>query len=101
MRRRAPQSVPERQRAALATLSTGGAAIAGAGVGILVSAPLAELAWPALGLGLVVHVFGMVGSRRAMSAAGYAPARWQQAAYWLCWLVVLLLILLFVWRLLD
>ena len=74
--------------------------MAGVGFGILASAQLAGLAWPAFAIGLGLHLFGMVGVRRALLSGGYEPARWEQAAYWLCWLIILALLLLFAWQML-
>jgi hypothetical protein len=96
-----PDVTLERRRAALATLSTVGAAMAGVGVGILASAALSSLAWPILAVGIAIHLFGMVGTRRVVSSTGYQPAKWEQAAYWLCWAAILLVGLFVLWRVLQ
>ena len=88
----------ERQRAASATLSTFGAGMAGLGIGILAAGPLGSLAWPILVCGVAVHLVGMVGARRVATAVGYEPAIWEKVAYWLCWIVILGLGVIVLWR---
>ena len=89
-----------RSEAALNTLSALGAGVAGVGLGALIASPLAPIAWPIMIGGLAIHLFGMVGRRRAQIKAGQPPTRWETAAYWLCWIaigvmaVILLMILL-------
>ena len=78
----------ERTRSALSTLSTVGAAIAGAAVGALIAKALLPIVWVVLGVGLAAHVVGMVGMRRFLVRTGYDVPVWQQAAYWLCWLAI-------------
>ena len=78
----------ERQRSALTTLSTVGAAVAGAGVGALLASALAPIAWAIVVVGLASHLVGMVGVRRLLSSAGYRAPVWQKAAYWLCWAAI-------------
>ena len=95
------QMTVERRRAASATLSTFGAGMAGLGIGILAAGRLGSLAWPILLFGVAVHLVGMVGVRRAASAAGYEPAAWERVAYWLCWAAILGLGLIVLWRVLQ
>ncbi len=78
----------ERERSALMTLSTVGAAIAGAGAGAVLSAALLPLAWLILAIGTIAHLFGMVGTRRLLAAGGYHPPGWQRTSYWLCWAAI-------------
>lgn len=78
----------ERTRSALMTLSTIGAAVAGAGTGALLASSLRPLAWIIVAVGLIAHLFGMVGVRRVLSTSGYVPPSWQRAAYWLCWAAI-------------
>ena len=78
----------ERQRSALTTLSTVGAAVAGAGVGVLLASALAPIAWAIVAVGLASHLVGMVGVRRLLSSARYRAPVWQQVAYWLCWAAI-------------
>jgi hypothetical protein len=82
-----PQSV-ERIRSALTTLSTVGAAVAGAGVGALLSSALAPVAWGFVAVGVISHLLGMVGVRRLLSSAGYQIPAWQRFGYWLCWAAI-------------
>ena len=78
----------ERARSALTTLSTVGAAIAGAGVGALLASAVAPIAWWVVGVGLTSHLVGMVGVRRLLLSGGYQVPAWQRVAYWLCWAAV-------------
>ena len=83
----------ERARSALTTLSTVGAAIAGAGVGALLGPALAPIAWWVVGVGLLSHLVGMVGVRRLLTSKGYQVPAWQRVAYWLCWVAVAAIVL--------
>ena len=78
----------ERIRSGLTTLSTVGAAVAGAGVGALLTSALTPVAWWIVAAGLISHLVGMVGVRRLLSSAGYRPSSWQHVAYWLCWAAI-------------
>jgi hypothetical protein len=78
----------ERNRSALATLSAVGAALAGVGVGALLWRSLLPLAWLIVGVGIISHLVGMVGVRRLLAYEGYNPPRWQRVAYWLCWIII-------------
>ena len=83
-----PHQRTEQARSALATLSVVGAALAGAAVGVLLALPLRSIAWPLLAIGLIAHLFAMVGTRRLLAAGGYNPPWWQRAGYWLCWVAI-------------
>ena len=89
----------ERTRSALATLSTVGAALAGAGMGALFWRSLLPLAWMVVAVGLVSHLVGMVGVRRLLAADGYEAPGWQRAAYWLCWVTIAIVVVAGVARL--
>ena len=78
----------DRARAALGSLSAVGAAVAGFGVGVLFADRVPALAWPAVVGGVVVHLFGMVGTMRQRSVEGYRPARLERFGYWACWLII-------------
>lgn len=78
----------ERTRRALTMLSSVGAALAGVGVGAYLAESLSRVALIIFAVGLVVHLFGMVGARRAVKTSQYTPAAWEQAGYWLCWALV-------------
>lgn len=69
-------------------LSTVGAGIAGVGIGLLAADYLAEAGAVILAVGLVAHLVGMVGRRRAQAAQFYRPAPWEQWAYWGCWAAI-------------
>ena len=78
----------ERSRSALTTLSTVGAAMAGAAVGALLEPALRPIAWIVLAVGLASHLFGMIGVRRLLTKGGYQAPFWQKAAFWLCWIAI-------------
>jgi len=78
----------ERQRRALTMLSSVGAALAGVGVGAYLAEQLSPAAPIIFAIGLAAHLFGMIGTRRVVSASRYAPAEWEQVGYWLCWALV-------------
>lgn len=86
--RNADAQAREPARSALTTLSTVGAAVAGAGVGALLATALRPVVWPLIAVGLVAHLTGMVGTRRLLTSTGYTAPGWQQAAYWLCWAAI-------------
>src|SRR4051794_2318093 len=88
----------ERRRQALTTLSTVGAAVAGAGIGALLSHALLPVAALLLVVGIVSHLLGMVGSRQLLASTGYRTARWQTIAYWSCWAAIGLLIPVLAWQ---
>ena len=80
-----------RQNAAM-LLSTTGAAIAGAGFGLLFSRLLQPYGAAILSVGIIAHLVGMIARRRAQTSQGYLRARWETTSYWICWgLIVLLL----------
>jgi hypothetical protein len=78
----------DRVRAALASLSAIGAAVAGFGVGLLFGAELAALAWPAVAAGIAAHLFGMIGTMRLQSAHGYRPSALERIGYWTCGAII-------------
>ena len=86
-------SSPNRSRAALASLSAVGAAIAGFGVGVLFAGPMAAVAWPAMIVGIVAHLVGMLGTIWVQASEDYRPSAVESASYWLCWAVILALLL--------
>lgn len=73
-----------RQNAAI-LLSSVGAAVAGAGVGMMAASSLMGLKWLVLGVGTVMHLTGMIGRRRLQREQSYQLARWEKIGYWLCW----------------
>lgn len=83
----------DRASAALRSLSAIGAALAGFGVGVLFASALNAFAWPAIIIGIAVHVFGMLGTMRLQSVAGYAPSALERSGYWLCWVIIAVLLI--------
>ncbi len=75
-------------RAALRSLSAVGAAVGGFGAGVLFAGSLGALAWPAMIIGITVHLFGMIGAMRLQSASGYMPSPVERVGYWLCWAII-------------
>ena len=78
----------ERTRSALTSLATVGATVAAAGVGALIAPIILPIAWFAISVGLIAHLFGMIGVARLLQSRGYAPPAWQTAGYWLCWALI-------------
>ena len=93
-------TINERRRAALTTIAVLGATIAGIGFGALLGSRLANVAWGLLALGIVIHLFGMVGNRRLLSRSGYVPGAWERVGYWACWAVIAAIAAYIVWALL-
>ena len=81
-----------RTSATLASLSAIGAAVAGFGVGVLLATDLKPLAWPAVVVGIAVHLFGMIGTMRMRASDGYVPSQVEKAGYWLCWAIIAVLL---------
>ena len=73
-------------------LSTTGAAIAGAGLGLLFSGLLQSYGGMILIVGIVAHLGGMIIRRRAEASRDYARAGWEIASYWVCWVLIILLL---------
>jgi hypothetical protein len=82
-----PVEERERQRGRLMSLSAIGAAIAGVGVGVAFASALRAAMWPLVLIGLVVHLWGMVGAHR-LNAAAYRPSRAELIGYWVCWVII-------------
>lgn len=86
-----PSSVLERRRNAAILLSSVGAGLAGIGLGMMAGPSLSRMMWVILGIGIFVHLAGMVGRRRLQRDQGYQLARWEQIGYWLCWAAIMAL----------
>ena len=69
-----------------------GAAVAGLGFGVLFARPLIATAWPALVIGLAVHLFAMIGLMRLQVIEGYRLTAVERLGYWLCWAIIAVLI---------
>lgn len=78
----------QRQQNAAVLLSSVGAAIAGAGVGMMAVSSPVSLKWAVLVVGVVAHLAGMVGRRRVQHAQNYQFARWEHIGYWACWIAI-------------
>ena len=78
---------------AASTLSSVGAGIAGAGLGVLLAPKIGAAAVPILVVGLIAHAVGMMGAHRLQAAAGYKPERWELLAYWGCWVLIIMVII--------
>jgi hypothetical protein len=85
--RDAEQAVAGQQNPAM-LLSTTGAALAGVGIGAVLGELLGDAAVAIALAGLLAHVIGMIGNRRAQRARGYSFSRAELAAYWLCWFLI-------------
>jgi hypothetical protein len=68
--------------------ASGGAALAGAGVGVLLAQALAPVAWGLAVLGIVLHAWSMVARRHAERRAGVRLPGWSVALFWACWIVL-------------
>jgi len=62
------------------------AGVLGAGIGVLLAPWLGGLALPILGVGLLLHAWGMR-DKHALEAGAAQPA-WASALYWACWLIL-------------
>jgi hypothetical protein len=89
------QHITHLKRAEL--LSSLGAGILGAGIGLLLSNLLARYVLPILLLGLVSHSLGMF-QKHQMEQGRYARIKWVEAFYWLCWLALAALLIYLVMR---
>jgi len=49
---------------------------------------MAALAWPATIAGIAVHLFGMIGTMGLQSGEGYQPSALERSGYWLCWAII-------------
>ena len=74
-------------------LSTTGAGVLGAGLGLLPGRWLAPFALALLLAGAAAHVFGMYSKHRLESRAGVRRARWEGPVYWLFWLMLAAIVL--------
>lgn len=79
--------VDQRRNASL-LLSTTGAVVAGIGFGALLGEALRPIAAAILVLGILAHLIGMFGNRRAQLSTGYHFRWWEVGAYWLCWALI-------------
>jgi hypothetical protein len=78
-------------------LGSTGAAVLGAGVGLLFREVLAQFTIPLLGVGLLAHGIGMYGKHQLDTAQVAPTGRWVQWAYRLCWILLAGLLMYVVW----
>jgi hypothetical protein len=71
------------------TTSALGAGILGAGIGIVFGAALRSFAIPALLLGSVMHVWGMLDKHRLEAEAAVPRRWWAELLYWVCWVTLI------------
>ena len=69
-------------------LSTTGAGVLGAGIGLLLGRWLAPLALTLFVAGIAAHAWGMYARHRLESRTGVVRARWEEPVYWLCWIAL-------------
>ena len=69
-------------------LSTTGAGVLGAGIGLLLERWLAAFSVALLVVGIVAHAWGMYARHRLDSRAHAARAKWEEPVYWLCWIAL-------------
>lgn len=68
-----------------------GAGVLGAGVALLFAGSLQPYAVPALFIGVVAHGWAMFSKGRLERRAHMGRPRWAKAMEWLCWLMILAL----------
>ena len=86
-------------RLKIAELTSGvGALVLGIGLGALFSAWVADLAIVITLTGLALHAFGMWDKHRLENAGDSAMPAWVTAAYWVCWVLLVLVVALLVLR---
>lgn len=78
-------------------LSSFGAGILGAGIGLLLANALAGYAPMILLLGLAAHSIGMF-KKHQLEQGRYVRVWWVDSLYWLCWLALAVLLLFIVIR---
>ena len=86
-------------RLKVAELTSGvGALVLGIGLGALFSAWVADLAIVITITGLALHAFGMWDKRRLERSSDSVTPGWVTAAYWVCWVLLVLVVGLLVLR---
>lgn len=79
--------------------SSVGAGVLGVGLGVMLAAPLRGLTIPLLGLGLVLHAWGMTDKHRLESRQGALRPWWSSVLYWVCWVALVALVAIVGYRL--
>lgn len=92
-------SMVQASRLKRAELTSGvGALVLGTGLGALFAQYLAPAAVAVVAAGLLLHAWGMYDKHRLERGSGTAPVRYATALYWLCWGLLVLLIVNLVLR---
>jgi hypothetical protein len=81
-------------------LSSIGAGLLGGGIALLMAAVLGRYAVPLLLLGLIIHAGGMFQKHRLEQGGDSDRILWVESLYWLCWIILGILLLSVVFRLL-
>ena len=80
-------------RLKIAEVTSGvGALVLGIGLGSLFSAWVADFAILITAIGLVLHAFGMWDKHRLESSTERVTPGWVTAAYWVCWVSLIVLV---------
>ncbi len=79
-------------------LSSVGAGVLGAGIGLLLANFLSPYAVPILLLGLMSHAAGMFRKHTLEQQGESVRVWWAEALYWLCWVGLAVLLLFIVIR---
>lgn len=74
--------------------STTGALVLSVGLGAALSSYIGSIAVFLLVVGIVSHGWGMLQKHRLEARESHAPAWWETALYWVCWVALALLALL-------
>lgn len=86
-------------RLKIAELTSGvGALVLGIGLGALFGAWVADLGIVITITGLALHAFGMWDKHRLEGASDSVTPAWVTAAYWVCWVLLVLVVALLVLR---
>lgn len=78
--------------------SASGALVLGVGLGILASRWTGSLAVPITLVGVSMHAFGMWDKHRLDAQRGDLNPAWVVALYWVCWVLLLALLVLLPFR---
>lgn len=91
-----PNHITRIKRAEL--LSSVGAGVLGGGLALLVPQVLAPYVIPILLIGLLGHAFGMFQKHQLEQQDTGVRIWWMEALYWLCWVILVLMLAIMVIR---
>lgn len=80
------------------SLSAFGAGFIGLGAGLALGIREPLFGWALVGLGLATHGLGMVFLHRRRRGHGDKQPRWMEAAYWACWILLVVVVVFLTWR---